>query len=1128
MNSSSKPPSPSASRGGAGDDKAASPARPEEAINPDRRRLAQAMAASIGLPWLTACGGGDGAAETSAAGAETSHALAAAPSPAGPGGPPVPNPTPTPAPAPAPTPPGSFTSVGTMRFSMQSTVAALQVPFSIGFAFRQGDIPAGSTVASDRGALQVTPRNRWPDGSLKFAQLAGKMNLLGNSPVSATLRASASGPVGGALTLANLAGTGITAEVGCGAFGSAAWSQAAWMQPFMQWVSGPLMSSWIYRRPVGTDPHLVAWLEVRLYAGGIVEVLPWVENGYVNVPGPVNKQANYVFSLNGQQRFAANIDLKHHQRTPLLSGGALSHWVGHPLGGTPSVPALQHDALYMMATELVPAYHRAPSKLAGLLAGLPSGFTPLAPGSFTYSDDSMPSPGFQEPIGLLPQHEALYLTADSTLTSAAVVRGGYSAGRYGTHYRDENTQQPILPANYPHTCLRSGQGFYASGGSTYGIYLPAATGGSPPTWDMAHCPSVGYLAYLVTGAWYFMEEAQFAALFNYLGVSDLAVQRDGARGLVQADAGSVGTRDSAWAWRTLVQALCVTPDDSAALRPALQAVVQNNIDHFHARYVAQANNPLGYTQAGTAAYDGTLSTLAPWQQDFLTAAWGWSVSLALPISAGHQTRLREFFAWTAQSIIHRLGAPGAGGWAYQNAATYTAKVSGVVMPDWNQGTGPWYSAAQAYAATYTPPPAWLGDTTQNVLAGEDLPASPSYAARSFWGNLQPAIAYAVRHGVPGAAEAYGRMTGASNWPALKDALESRPVWAVKPSQVPSVPVAQPTWLAGKALNTWFEIPGTAGSGGAAVDAFSGFAFSPERSEIFIAAAGGHFNSSDNRVVSIELAVNTPNWVLRQAPSSAVQQDVAYYSDGKPSARHLYQTTHWVPALGRVMLMGARFVYGTAVQFPTVDGFNPATNTWDAQGTWANVPSGASYGSVVDGQGNVWTNLHWRWNPQTRAWSTPITNVGAPFVRWPYAFDSVRNQLFGLCYADGEGYGPAALNAVRVPVGGNASIQVTFNPSAALTQFMADAPAYCGMDHDPVNDRFLFYCGQGAGAGRVYVVTPNGGNVWDMAVLPLGAGSLIPPAPGVGGVNNRFRYVPALKGFVLLAHGASNLFFLKTS
>ena len=162
------------------------------------------------------------------------------------------------------------------------------------------------------------------------------------------------------------------------------------------------------------------------------------------------------------------------------------------------------------------------------------------------------------------------------------------------------------------------------------------------------------------------------------------------------------------------------------------------------------------------------------------------------------------------------------------------------------------------------------------------------------------------------------------------------------------------------------------------------------------------------------------------------------------------------------------------------------------------------------------------------WSQPITNTNAPFVRWPYAFDAARNQLFGLCFADGEGYGPAVLNAVRVPIAGNTAHAVTFAASPALSQFMADSPAYCGMDYDPIGDQFLFYCGQGAGAGRVFVITPNEGNVWDMSLLSLGASSATPADPGVGGVNNRFRYVAALGGFVLLANEGSDLYFLPTS
>ena len=86
-------------------------------------------------------------------------------------------------------------------------------------------------------------------------------------------------------------------------------------------------------------------------ASGAVEVLPWVENGYINVAGPTNKSATYGFSLGGSSRFSAAIDLKHHQRLVLVSGTALSHWLGTDPGVVP-----RHDPAYLMATEMVPTY----------------------------------------------------------------------------------------------------------------------------------------------------------------------------------------------------------------------------------------------------------------------------------------------------------------------------------------------------------------------------------------------------------------------------------------------------------------------------------------------------------------------------------------------------------------------------------------------------------------------------------------------------------------------------------------------------------------------------------------------------------------------------------------------------
>ena len=360
------------------------------------------------------------------------------------------------------------------------------------------------------------------------------------------------------------------------------------------------------------------------------------------------------------------------------------------------------------------------------------------------------------------------------------------------------------------------------------------------------------------------------------------------------------------------------------------------------------------------------------------------------------------------------------------------------------------------------------------------------------------------------------------------------VWTLALAAAPASPAAEeakpPAWLAGKPANEWFPIEGTAGAGGAPVNDFSGMAFKPETSEIIIAAAGGHGGSNDNRVVSIDLRADAPKWVQRCTPSAERTQNVAYNPDGKPASRHTYQSSLYVPSLDRVMLVGCRFTWPGAHEHPKLDGFDLKTNKWDPAGTWPDVPRGANYGIVADpSTGDLWTIGLWRWNPANKQWTNPITKRARNGVRFPYAFDSKRRQLFGLNCGDGQGYGDMnAVTAVRVPAAGNESIQVTTKPGEALEQFKKDKPVYAGMDYDPEGDRFLFYSGLNKeDAGRIYAIKPSDGNEWEMSILALGPGSKNPPPVGGAGINNRFRYAPGLKGFVLLANGKADLYFIRT-
>ena len=358
-------------------------------------------------------------------------------------------------------------------------------------------------------------------------------------------------------------------------------------------------------------------------------------------------------------------------------------------------------------------------------------------------------------------------------------------------------------------------------------------------------------------------------------------------------------------------------------------------------------------------------------------------------------------------------------------------------------------------------------------------------------------------------------------------------------------MSTPAWLNGVPLNRWVEIPGTvlAGSPGApgenpldvyamsnrSIGAYSGMALREDTCEVWVAAAGGHSDSSDNSVRSIAIATDAPVWQLRCAASAQAdrQVDVPYYMDGKPTSRHTYWSTHWSSTRRRLMLHRTRFSYGSAVSFDDSNGFNADTNTWDAKNTW-------SHGQTAqcrDANDNVWamngTSLY-RWTPASDTWAQTANFGGAAFPNGPMAYDAARRQLVAIAWGDGQGYGANALNAWKISADGTGRQAITFNPSAAYSQFATDRLAYAALEYDADNDRFLAYGAQAGATDRIYVVTPNAGTTWDMSLLPLDSAGVVPVDAGPAGLMSKFRYVPALKGFVLFTSAVNNLYFLRTA
>ena len=347
---------------------------------------------------------------------------------------------------------------------------------------------------------------------------------------------------------------------------------------------------------------------------------------------------------------------------------------------------------------------------------------------------------------------------------------------------------------------------------------------------------------MISGWNYFIEETQFIASACHYKSGNLP--REDARGIQRPDT-AVTPRGVAWALRSLAQAAVLTPDDDPVADGYLSIVESNaNYNHtiyvaqpnngfgLMAPYGdAYTPGARGTTLDGSSATEVRLSTAvnategkyvgwflriggekrtitafrgatrtavvdAPftvptsavafsvaddvnrvpmWMEDFITGVIGYQLGLKMHLSATGQTQLREFFHWKARSVVGRFGAPGVSTeFNYCDAAQFELAATPSDTPDFIGGTGPWYANwGEIYRAT---------TGQDNVATASDrLRGAYFPTATSYWGNLVPALAYAVQHGASGAAAAYARMTSDPGWPAFVADMHANPVWGVKPA-----------------------------------------------------------------------------------------------------------------------------------------------------------------------------------------------------------------------------------------------------------------------------------------------------------------------------------------------------------
>lgn len=1067
--------------------------------------------------------------------------------------------------------------------SLTSSVTGT-VPFAVGYAFCQGDVPSGDGVAITGATAQATIKNTWPDGSAKFAIIAGTYASTADTPASVTIEAGTASS-GTALATSDLpAGirtTGI--EFDAGAFGSATFSGTDFDSPFETWVSGHRMSCWVYRKQIGSDPHLVAWMEVRLYDTDEVEVLPWVENGYLLVSGPTNKSATYTFSLGGTTRYSGAIDIPNHCRTPLISGTALSHW----LGTDPGVVAL-HDTDYVQATGLVPAYFAKTPASAAAITTLVTTFTPLQKGDFD-NGDGMGGGGAANHIGLLPEWEVVYLTAPSAATRFGVLANAYSLGRYPLYYRDESDSNRWARLSQ-HANLQVGRQPEAGYETT-----PEWTGTVPAGWDLAHAPSAGFLAYLMTGSRYHLDTVQACASCTSMQVT--AGWRQGALGLYVSH-GTGNTRHVAWGLRNLAQAVAATPDADTTVQGEFRTQYENNVDYYHTRYVTVGNsaNPIrfvedvDYNQSG---FDG-VHFGAPWQQDYLTASLGYALDLGMDLSAPAQAQFEEFFHWHAPSVVGRFGGTGADEFLFREYDVNTIATAPDDGPDYETGTGPWYADwGECYDATFGGalaenssaygPFASRGSRVEGHTRGwfiTDTKATSGIAA----------LAYCVKHGAEGAIVAYGRLTENSNWWSMVQDMDSQPLWAVQPAAFPAwwrpaSAATSPTWvrIEGTSMSTVTPshtarlVTGAVSSGQPWLDSFCGIGLDRVRGDVRQLANGGHGDYYGNEVIKLDLLADAPQWqewfngsqgdVVADAAyalanyGSVDSPERGYYLDdgisGRlPASGHSYGLTWPIVRHGTMLRVGDWSYSPSGAGWVETNGYDltaaQGVNGWVPRyayraghlssytSTYAGPTVGIANAACHDprhdkiyqmGSAGDFVFTPSVGGPTSTAesggsWASMVGSSGTANNGPASAVDTRRGRLMIL-------YGGTDAYKVYDIDGGTGWTTGTLTGTGVATLEAASQGSSLGMTYVPRLDAFLVR--MGAGGGDVLKIDASGTvTAFTCEPLTVAGGASIPAtfmyesggATPYEGVYNRWQYVPRLRGVFFAVRNTSDCWFMR--
>ena len=517
------------------------------------------------------------------------------------------------------------------------------VPVTFGHVFKRGEMTDGivARLGGKPLAVQADVKRLHDDRSVRFAVVSAHLpQVAARGKVTLALENGALAPATFApVTRGDLLKTGFDTVVTLTFPGGAVRKASARKmleeagEGAETWLHGPVATEWLLSGPLtdangNADEDLSVQFQVRAYAGcKRVRVSIVVENCWDTWAGNVRYEA--AVTVGAKEVFSAKaVD---HRR---LSRWRKVVWWGY---GQPPVH-VGHDLPYLSSTGALPRYDTSlpeveqtweQKKYIGMEG---PDFGIMGRGALTAY---MPSTGGRPEIAPYPKWTVLYLLSMQPREKALAMAGGDLAGSWPVHVRARKTGR-IMPID------ERPQFWLEQRGKDKPVWKVDRNAPGPDhvklTADMAHQPSLAYVPYLVTGDFYYLEEAWFWA--NYCLLNTWPHPRRGAEGILSGQ-----IRGNAWSLRNLADACWITPDG----RPEA-AYFDEKIRNNLADRIRRMVGPPEYNRMGFWGIRSTQNAriqnpanpqwmvIAPWEHDYLV----WSLHHLVELGWTEAGRVRDF------------------------------------------------------------------------------------------------------------------------------------------------------------------------------------------------------------------------------------------------------------------------------------------------------------------------------------------------------------------------------------------------------------------------------------------------------------------------------------------------------